>query len=329
MSTAPTEAIREAVASHESPLHLPDLDPKLRAGVPRTVYDDVDPAYFLGPNGTQLVLANKQGLKLKAYFWPAAHPKCVLTFIHGHGAHLQFELLKFTTHGQPQAYENSWAQALNAAGISVCGIDNQGCGRSEGLYGLRFYVENFQDYVDDVLQLARSFDALNVAGFSSALPSFISGISLGGCIAFNAALQAPEQFKGVLLLAPMLSLERVSRKGLNPYLRPVATALSWLCPTAAIVATDRNAKYPEIQEMWDKDPLTSHTNTRVRNAHEYMRITESTMKMLEEVTFPFIVFHSENDTMCDPDGSKQLYTRASVRVNSFFCCITNCCDKPF
>jgi alpha-beta hydrolase superfamily lysophospholipase len=31
----------------------------------------------------------------------------------------------------------------------------QGCGRSEGKRGLRFYVEKFDDYVQDVLQLAR------------------------------------------------------------------------------------------------------------------------------------------------------------------------------
>ncbi len=29
----------------------------------------------------------------------------------------------------------------------------------------------------------------------------------------------PELFSGAVLLAPMLSLERVSKKGLNPYLR--------------------------------------------------------------------------------------------------------------
>ena len=34
------------------------------------------------------------------------------------------------------------------------------------------------------------------------------------------------------------------------------------------------------------------------------------MASLDSVDFPFLVFHSENDTMCDPDGSKQLYLRA-------------------
>ncbi len=32
----------------------------------------------------------------QSYFWPAAQPKAVLVFCHGHGAHLMFEVLKQT-----------------------------------------------------------------------------------------------------------------------------------------------------------------------------------------------------------------------------------------
>lgn len=51
-------------------------------------------------------------------------------------------------------------------------------------------------------------------------------------------------------------------------------------------------------------------NTRVRNANEYLRSTEQLKKELHTMTAPFIVFHSENDTMCDCDGSKDLYLKA-------------------
>lgn len=57
--------------------------------------------------------------------------------------------------GTPMVYDGSWAAQWNAAGISVCGLDLQGCGRSEGKRGLRFFLERFDDYVGDVLQLAR------------------------------------------------------------------------------------------------------------------------------------------------------------------------------
>ena len=52
----------------------------------------------------------------------------------------------------PPQYSKSWVETLNEAGFSVCGIDQQGCGFSEGL---ECYVERFHYYVDDVLQFAR------------------------------------------------------------------------------------------------------------------------------------------------------------------------------
>lgn len=54
--------------------------------------------------------------------------------------------------GQAPRYSGSWVEELNARGFSVCGLDQQGLGFSEGLRG---YVERFSDYVADVLQLAK------------------------------------------------------------------------------------------------------------------------------------------------------------------------------
>ena len=148
-------------------------------------------------------------------------------------------------------------ETLNKEGFSVCGIDQQGCGFSEGL---ECYVDRFDHYVDDVLQFARravpclcfcfenthlhdvqslhgpsspmsltmcrSLPACDIPGFSG-VPVFIGGCSLGGCIAVNAIVREPGLFKGAALFAPMLSLERASQHGLNYYLRfdhfPLAT----------------------------------------------------------------------------------------------------------
>eukprot|EP00887_Chlorella_sp_A99_P006074 scaffold22.g6074.t1 len=215
--------------------------------------------------------------------------------------------------GQVPVYEGSWVQRFNAAGISVASLDNQGCGRSEGL---RFYVERFDDLVADLIQLASLLRPEEEGrgapgGLAPAPPLFVGGISLGGCIAYHATRARRELFRGCLLLAPMLSLERVSRQGLNPYLRPVARVLSRLTPTAAIVATDKNVLFPDIQALWDADPLAVKGKTRVRNAQEYLRICEVTMAGLEGCDFLIVAWHSENDTMCDCEGSKQLYLHAS------------------
>jgi hypothetical protein len=60
---------------------------------------------------------------------------------------------------------------------------------------------------------------------------------------------------GLVLLAPMLSLERVSKQGANRVLRPVADLLSHLLPRAAIVATDKNTMFPALQDCWDQGEL--------------------------------------------------------------------------
>lgn len=261
-------------------------------------------------------LENRQGLSLRTMYWPStieSKEKTIMMFVHGHGCYLKFELLNVKKPGGTPVYEDSWVEYLNSQGIDVCGIDNQGCGMSESAQGHRFYVESFDDYVEDVIQYARLVkDEKAVDGVE--VKMFVAGISLGGCIALNCVLRDKDLFNsGMILLAPMLSLERVTRKFPNGYLLPLARFVSWAMPSLAIVATDKNTVHPDIQEMWDEDPLTMHINTRVRNAYEYINACSRTMAQLEEIDVPFLVFHSEIDTMCDPDGSKTLYMKSSAK----------------
>lgn len=60
------------------------------------------------------------------------------------------------------------------------------------------------------------------------------------------------------------------------------------------------------------DPLVHHGNTRARNASEYIKVTEWVVANMGKMRFPVISFCSENDTMCDPDGSRMLIDRSKV-----------------
>lgn len=79
------------------------------------------------------------------------------------------------------------------------------------------------------------------------LPLFGCGISLGGCVLVSAAHQVPDAFSGVVLLAPMLSLEKMKADPINAVLRPFASLLAWLVPSLPIVAIPRNTMFPLIQ----------------------------------------------------------------------------------
>lgn len=59
--------------------------------------------------------------------------------------------------------------------------------------------------------------------------------------------------------------------------------------------------------------MTYHGNTRARNASEFLRVTEEMVASMPSMDFPFVVFHGELDTLCDPDGSRQLFEKSAVR----------------
>ena len=61
--------------------------------------------------------------------------------------------------------------------------------------------------------------------------------------------------------------------------------------------------------FWVADPLVFHGKTRARNAAEYLRVTEWIVANMSHFSFPAITYCSENDTMCDPDGSRMLIDR--------------------
>lgn len=47
---------------------------------------------------------------------------------------MTYDFLKASNPGLPTCYEGSWIQALNTAGFSVCGMDNQGKPKSVDIH---------------------------------------------------------------------------------------------------------------------------------------------------------------------------------------------------
>ncbi|KAI8465248.1 MAG: Alpha/Beta hydrolase protein [Monoraphidium minutum] len=278
---------------------------------------------WAGPRGSVAYLKNAQGYEIASYYWPAStpNPKGVVVLVHGQGAYLVFEYCTAPPgSNRPKRYAGSWVQRMNEAGYSVAGMDNQGTGRSGGLFG---YVASFDHFVDDLLQLCKTLQASGApAGFGPGLPVFALGCSLGGCIALHASIRQPSLFRGLVLLAPMLSLERVKRQGANRVLAPISLVLSALVPTLPIVATPKNCKYPDLQSDWDADPVTYHYPTRVRIAAQLLAACDWLGPRMRGVAAPLLVFHSENDTMTDPDGSKLLLSRAAAPDKTLRLCNT-------
>ncbi|WIA30766.1 hypothetical protein OEZ86_000826 [Tetradesmus obliquus] len=273
--------------------------------------DKQEPAEYLGPSGF-IKFFGSPGRRTCGYFWPAANAKGVVLMVHGHGSYLIFEYLQRQGVGNWKTYEGSWVQAFNQAGFSVAGLDNRGCGRSSGLLG---YVEDHQLWVDDLLSFTRSLQDSSSSSSQlrafAGLPTYLLGSSLGGNLAVHAALREPLRYAGLLLLAPMISLEKLKRKGLNPILLKVAALLNWVIPTWPIVHTNKNNLFPDLQEDWDTNPVTYHYNTRVRMGVECNRMCDTVLREMHQLACPLLVVHSIKDNMTDPDGSKMLVQAAA------------------
>lgn len=203
----------------------------------------------MGSHGTQGTLVSPStGIALRTYQWPAiATAKGVVIALHGHGSYACYEFLKSVGVGKPPVYRGSWVEALNAQGYTVVSLDLQSHGASEGLHGLRCYFSSFDHLVEDVAALATyvvcwcrrhmcvvqgtlsfrlsitvvSHSELRSTAPYHTTPFFLMGESMGGGLATVTALRHASMFSGCVLLAPMLSLEKVSSKGINPYLRYV------------------------------------------------------------------------------------------------------------
>lgn len=134
---------------------------------------------------------NPRNITLCRYFWPATsdNAKAVILAVHGHRGHVCFDYLRHQGLGEVQAYDDSFVQRANKECFSVCGIDFQGHGRSDGYKNIRCYVNKFQDYVDDVLHFATYISESSDLKKFFGLPMFIVGASLGGCIAVNCIQQ--------------------------------------------------------------------------------------------------------------------------------------------
>lgn len=99
---------------------------------------------------------NKQGLTIHTRRYLVPNPKGLIFWSHGYTEH-------------SGRYEGTILQ-LNKLGYSVCAIDHQGHGNSQGD---RNFIHQFEDYVDDVIQwMNLEWDNMLASRFQWSLPFF-------------------------------------------------------------------------------------------------------------------------------------------------------------
>lgn len=215
--------------------------------------------------------------------------------------------------GEHSGRYDAVAKFLNAEGFVVFSQDNQGTGGSEGL---RLYVDDFNDFVDDVHTfvtyiLEERYKAemeTIIQGDKRRL--ILLGHSMGGLIAALAALDQPDRFGGVILSGPAFT------SPLHPG-RVVTFVLHWLVkvlPKLKVAPLEGKlhlcSANPPVQELLLHDPLYAHGSLRAHFARELSLGQKRLWRSTSRATFPLLMIHGEKDGLCGVDGSERFFKEA-------------------
>jgi alpha-beta hydrolase superfamily lysophospholipase len=235
-------------------------------------------------NPIELWYEGARGARLYCRSWPAAEPRATLIALHGLGDHSGL---------YPMIGER-----LAARGIAVLTPDLRGNGRSPGQRG---YVDAWADLREDLGRLVERSRAEPAGG-----PLFLLGMSLGGLVVLDYALQHPEGLRGVIALspplgelgvpAPLLALGRVLSRVWPRFSLETGMDLTGLSRDATVV------------ERVLADPLF-HRRGTARLSTEVTRTIAGVQAEAGRFAVPLLVQHGGADRMVPPDGSRRFVSR--------------------
>eukprot|EP00919_Chromeraceae_sp_WS-2016_P010292 GHVR01024148.1.p1 GENE.GHVR01024148.1~~GHVR01024148.1.p1 ORF type:complete len:334 (-),score=73.40 GHVR01024148.1:214-1215(-) len=261
---------------------------------------------------TKSTFKNKKGLELVTWTWsPNDKPRAVIIGLHGVGGHSQAEFLKYPK----LSYEGSWADKLKRHGIRLVALDQQSHGYSQGWCNKRCAIERFDDFVDDAEQLLVNLrESLDGEG-NKDVAIIVCGISMGGAVACLLALRTPKQLNSVIMISPMLSLEKIKRSCVNRMLLPIAEVVSRASPNLPVASAEPNVMHPEIDAVLQADPLVYSSKVRARMANEMLIAVSKIQSEAPHMRIPFMIAHSKKDGMCEHEGSQTFFDSSTGIVD--------------
>ncbi|EEF27868.1 Monoglyceride lipase, putative [Ricinus communis] len=136
---------------------------------------------------------------------------------------------------------------------------------------------------------------------------------MGGAVALLLHRKQPNFWDGAVLVAPMCKLADDVKP--HPVVINVLTKLCNVIPTWRIIPSkdiiDVAFKVPQVRQQIRANPYCYKGRPRLKTGYELLRTTGNIEKRLEEVSFPFMVLHGEEDRVTDKSVSSQLFNVAS------------------
>jgi alpha-beta hydrolase superfamily lysophospholipase len=190
-------------------------------------------------------------------------------------------------------------ERLVPAGWAIYALDHRGHGQSEGPRAL---IDRFAHAVDDMRALVA------LASSEHGATPVLLGHSLGGALALAYATRHQSDLAGLVLSAPVATLEAGS-----PILRAIARTLSALTPRLGIYKVDSTliSRDPEVVRAYDADPLVHHGKLPARTLGELASEVALFPRTAAGLTLPMLVMHGGDDQIAPPSGSELVHATAT------------------
>jgi acylglycerol lipase len=216
----------------------------------------------------------------------------VIFLIHGVGEHI----------GRYSCLAQTLSNNLNCL---VVGSDLQGHGKSEGD---RLFVVEFQNYVQDVYQLATSVKAKH-----GNTPMFLLCHSMGGLIGIRLLEKHPELFTGAVISAPALSVKASS------FERKLAPLISQYLPHLPMNKVDPNllSHDPCTVDLYCNDPLVTTDGVSARLGNELLNTIDEALAFANEITLPYLLIRGSLDQVTLRPGIIQFFESTKSQDKTF------------
>ena len=190
----------------------------------------------------------------------------------------------------------SWvAEQLTAEALAVYAVDLRWRGKSAGE---RFYVEKFQDYVDDVSALVN-----RAKSREAGLPVYLLGHSAGGVVSCLYALENQSQLAGLICESFAFQVPAPD------FALAVFKGLSHVAPHAHVLHLKNEdfSRDPNIVRAMNDDPLIANETQPTETLAEMVRADERLEKEFPRIKLPVLILHGTSDKAAKPSGSQLFY----------------------
>ena len=190
------------------------------------------------------------------------------------------------------------AEQLTGEALAAYAVDLRGRGKSDGE---RFYVEKFQDYVDDVSALVN-----RAKSREAGLPVYLLGHSAGGVVSCLYALENQSQLAGLICESFAFQVPAPD------FALAVFKGLSHLAPHAHVLHLKNEdfSRDPNIVRAMNDDPLIANETQPTKTLAEMVRADERLEKEFPRIKLPVLILHGTSDKATRPSGSQLFYDTA-------------------